>query len=54
MNEREDIEPGIYPDYLELLEDLENESPITNIVLQIEIMAALGGWWKEGEGRKSH
>lgn len=46
MNEHEDSEYGAYMDEPHLAEDLNQGSPITSIVLQIEIMAVLGRWWK--------
>jgi len=46
VSEREDPELGAYLDEPYELDELENSSPITSIVLQIEIMAALGRWWK--------
>lgn len=46
VSEHEETELETYVDELYEFEEAENASPITNIVLQIEIMGALGRWWK--------
>jgi hypothetical protein len=46
VSEHEETELDTYFEGFCEFEEPENASPITNIVLQIEIMGALGRWWK--------